>query len=1067
MVPPSRLSQLFVRPDDAEPMEFHLLAGLPRPERCRLQALVEDHGGALVANPARCPHAVTLGAGTPGSQPRPAVSDRPDTFSTQFLDECVRRGRVVSLCPFRLQPTSLYSRPGQVNAVLLGRCARSDLAVVTALPDSDSDDELRLLTAAGEPGRGAAPYRGRLRFSREKDEALVRFVAEHGCQRYAPPTAPKFWHLKAFLLPALLADHPPLSLHTHFIKQVRPRLADFKSTVPVHLVARAAEATATRLALTEDERRAVEQRERDDSRQRQRRLRQRPSSAGDSDTSADDLLCVTDSESEPGRATAAPADTPAGSEAASAAETAAVSTVLETAPSAEGAELETAPSAEGAELEISPSAEGAELETAPSAEGADLETAPSSEGAELETAPSAEGAELETAPSAEGAELETAPSSEGAELETAPSAEGAELETAPSAEGAELEMAPSVEGADLETAPCAEGAELETAPSAEGAELETAPSAEGAELEMAPSVEGADLETAPCAEGADLETVSSAEGAELETAPGAEGAEPAAEGADLTTAPAALGDESDFVPPTSPSECSSCGDSDETVRIPAAVQQVMAARWSGGAARPSYSPILSRHTRRRRRPPAAGAAAGSPQLSPELAPEPEPEPALGDSRRSLSPAFQSALSDSDAAGPSHAADAQRTDTTRRLRSFRMRRRAGEGGSPRAARRPEPGGEPTAGSPSRRARDAGRRGRRLYSHPPLPEEYPERAAAGRRLRSASGSGSSASSSDDFQPPPRKATRLDGERSAQPGPSGLRPARRSRRLSSSDSAASPDPARRSRRLGSSDSAASPDPARSRRLSSSDGAASPDPSRRSRRPSSPDSAASPDPSRPARRSRRLSSSDGAASPDPSRPARRSRRLSSSDYGGDADSSARSRRERQAYSWAEEEVLLRRVLAEQAAGGLLGGRRVWERLQDSGVLPGRSWQSLKEHWRRMAPRLRNSARLTESQRRQLCRALRRPAGPGRRGAPARPYTRAEDLAMLRYLQEEPRRALGVSGRALWQEMAAALARPGRPTRSWQSLKERFHKRIAPALREYREVDSAFRRSLADRLCL
>ncbi|KAF0306369.1 hypothetical protein FJT64_022074 [Amphibalanus amphitrite] len=940
MVPPSRLSQLFVRPDDAEPMEFHLLAGLPRPERCRLQALVEDHGGALVANPARCPHAVTLGAGTPGSQPRPAVSDRPDTFSTQFLDEvcaaagwfldeCVRRGRVVSLCPFRLQPTSLYSRPGQVNAVLLGRCARSDLAVVTALPDSDSDDELRLLTAAGEPGRGAAPYRGRLRFSREKDEALVRFVAEHGCQRYAPPTAPKFWHLKAFLLPALLADHPPLSLHTHFIKQVRPRLADFKSTVPVHLVARAAEATATRLALTEDERRAVEQRERDDSRQRQRRLRQRPSSAGDSDTSADDLLCVTDSESEPGRATAAPADTPAGSEAASAAETAA------------------------------------------------------------------------------------------------------------------------------------------TAPSAEGAELETAPSAEGAELEMAPSVEGADLETAPCAEGADLETVSSAEGAELETAPGAEGAEPAAEGADLTTAPAALGDESDFVPPTSPSECSSCGDSDETVRIPAAVQQVMAARWSGGAARPSYSPILSRHTRRRRRPPAAGAAAGSPQLSPELAPEPEPEPALGDSRRSLSPAFQSALSDSDAAGPSHAADAQRTDTTRRLRSFRMRRRAGEGGSPRAARRPEPGGEPTAGSPSRRARDAGRRGRRLYSHPPLPEEYPERAAAGRRLRSASGSGSSASSSDDFQPPPRKATRLDGERSAQPGPSGLRPARRSRRLSSSDSAASPDPARRSRRLGSSDSAASPDPARSRRLSSSDGAASPDPSRRSRRPSSPDSAASPDPSRPARRSRRLSSSDGAASPDPSRPARRSRRLSSSDYGGDADSSARSRRERQAYSWAEEEVLLRRVLAEQAAGGLLGGRRVWERLQDSGVLPGRSWQSLKEHWRRMAPRLRNSARLTESQRRQLCRALRRPAGPGRRGAPARPYTRAEDLAMLRYLQEEPRRALGVSGRALWQEMAAALARPGRPTRSWQSLKERFHKRIAPALREYREVDSAFRRSLADRLCL
>ncbi|KAF0302608.1 Telomeric repeat-binding factor 2-interacting protein 1 [Amphibalanus amphitrite] len=214
-------SQLFVRTGDGKPMEFHLEAGLPRPERCRLQALVVDHGGALVVNPARCPHAVTLGAGAPGSLPRSAISDRPDTFSIQFLDECVRQGRVVDLCPFRLQPTSLYRRPVRVIDVLLGQCAWSDLAVVTALSESDSDDELRLLAAAGEPGRGAGPLRrGRLRYSHEKDEALVRFVAKHGSQQCTPPTAPKFWQERAFLLPALLADHPPLSLHNRFLKQL-------------------------------------------------------------------------------------------------------------------------------------------------------------------------------------------------------------------------------------------------------------------------------------------------------------------------------------------------------------------------------------------------------------------------------------------------------------------------------------------------------------------------------------------------------------------------------------------------------------------------------------------------------------------------------------------------------------------------------------------------------------------------------------------------------------------------------------------------------------------------------
>ena len=82
----------------------------------------------------------------------------------------------------------------------------------------DSDDDLMFPEdmAPERRGRGAGEFRRRIKFSREKDEALIRFVVEHGRQLNATPTAPKFWEMKAFLLPPLLAVHTPLSIHTHF-----------------------------------------------------------------------------------------------------------------------------------------------------------------------------------------------------------------------------------------------------------------------------------------------------------------------------------------------------------------------------------------------------------------------------------------------------------------------------------------------------------------------------------------------------------------------------------------------------------------------------------------------------------------------------------------------------------------------------------------------------------------------------------------------------------------------------------------------------------------------------------
>ena len=138
----------------------------------------------------------------------------------RLLDDSVRHRAVQPLSQYRLQPTSLYRQPGRVSEVLMGVATWSELPVVTAV---DSDSELLFPEDMWpEPrGRGAGEFRRRIKFSREKDEALIRFVTELGRQRYAPPTAPNVWQMKAFLLPALLAVHPPLSLHTHFIKQVR------------------------------------------------------------------------------------------------------------------------------------------------------------------------------------------------------------------------------------------------------------------------------------------------------------------------------------------------------------------------------------------------------------------------------------------------------------------------------------------------------------------------------------------------------------------------------------------------------------------------------------------------------------------------------------------------------------------------------------------------------------------------------------------------------------------------------------------------------------------------------
>ena len=82
MTPQDVLPMVLTRPDGL-PMQFHLEVSLPYQERDRLRELVAAQGGEVVTNPARHPHAVTIGEGAPGSRPRPPISDTPDAFSSR------------------------------------------------------------------------------------------------------------------------------------------------------------------------------------------------------------------------------------------------------------------------------------------------------------------------------------------------------------------------------------------------------------------------------------------------------------------------------------------------------------------------------------------------------------------------------------------------------------------------------------------------------------------------------------------------------------------------------------------------------------------------------------------------------------------------------------------------------------------------------------------------------------------------------------------------------------------------------------------------------------------------
>ena len=125
---------------------------------------------------------------------------------------------------------------------------------------------------------------------------------------------------------------------------------------------------------------------------------------------------------------------------------------------------------------------------------------------------------------------------------------------------------------------------------------------------------------------------------------------------------------------------------------------------------------------------------------------------------------------------------------------------------------------------------------------------------------------------------------------------------------------------------------------------------------------------------------------------------------------------------------------------------------MESQGVCPGRSWQSLKGRFdKHILPSLNrfgvNRTQLAEADGKAKSASAAVLAEEGNRTREVRmSYTRAEDLAILGFIADNKRFG-DVGGVEMWKLMEE---REVVVSRSWQSMKERFRKKILTNIKNY-----------------
>ena len=136
-----------------------------------------------------------------------------------------------------------------------------------------------------------------------------------------------------------------------------------------------------------------------------------------------------------------------------------------------------------------------------------------------------------------------------------------------------------------------------------------------------------------------------------------------------------------------------------------------------------------------------------------------------------------------------------------------------------------------------------------------------------------------------------------------------------------------------------------------------------------------------------------------------------------------------RQTYTHDEDGKIVDYIKANKLFG-MTSGRHMWEEMAKRSVVPNRTWQSLKNRYMKtIEPKLDRRLKSKE-------------ASSTVKGG----YTKEEDLKILRYILDN-RRMADTNGNTLWKLMEE---RKVLEERSWQSMKERFRKRIRNNLASY-----------------
>ena len=159
-------------------------------------------------------------------------------------------------------------------------------------------------------------------------------------------------------------------------------------------------------------------------------------------------------------------------------------------------------------------------------------------------------------------------------------------------------------------------------------------------------------------------------------------------------------------------------------------------------------------------------------------------------------------------------------------------------------------------------------------------------------------------------------------------------------------------------------------------------------------------------------------------------------------------SQKHKSCYSLSEDELILEFIVKSKRFDELKGNS-LWEEAEKKDICGGRSWQSMKERFRKQIMPNIDTYDITKKEKQRLKSYYYSENMNSSRLQNASSYSYDEDMAIIKNIIKNNGYEL-VKGNKFWQIMNEELKKKKVCDRSWQSLKERFHKRIVPNLNKY-----------------